>query len=129
MNDLTENPYQSTEQIPAPQATLTGGGWAQFMGILQIMGGAFLCLTCFGAIFGVPYLLSGIEAYKGGEKANRIPLNSDPALIEVTQHFIRHFKITGIVTVVFVGLYVAAIVAIMAAGLMAPLIQELNKSP
>jgi len=124
---MTDNPYQSTQQIPGAQPTLSGGGWAQFMGILQIVGGAFFCLTCFGVVLGVPYILSGIEAFKGGEKANKIPLNSDPALIEVTQHFIKHFKITGIVTVVFVGLYVAAIIVLLGAGLMAPLMQELNK--
>lgn len=127
-NPYSENPYQTTQQLPVQQATLTGGGWAQFMGILQIMGGAMLILTCFGAIIGVPYLLSGIEAYKGGEKANKIPLNSDPALIEVTQHFIKHFKITGIVTVVFVGLYMLLIFVAMGAGIMAPLIQQMQQS-
>ena len=125
---MSENPYQTTQQITPAEATLTGGGWAQFMGILQIMGGAFLTLTCFGAILGIPYILSGVEAYKGGEKANRIPLTADPAVLEVTNHFIKHFKITGIVTVVLVGLYMAAVFAVIGAGLMAPLVESLNKT-
>ena len=60
------------------QHNLSGGLFAQILGVFYMLGGALYCLTCIGVIFGAPWFLLGLALFRGGENAKAYQASGDP---------------------------------------------------
>jgi hypothetical protein len=93
--------------------------WMQFCGIMLILGGALQCLSCIGAIFGVPLILAG--AAFGGAASKLDSLGAvDPRVADLLLKLRAGFKALGVgiiislvVTLLVLGLYLAIGVALL----------------
>lgn len=89
----------------APRAfspTASGGtapeglrGWMQFCGIMSIVGGALQCLSCIGALVGIPMIIAG-TAFTGA--ASRLDALSglDTRTVDILTRLRSGFKTMGI---------------------------------
>lgn len=70
-------------------------GWMQFCGIMSIIGGAVQCLSCIGALVGIPMIIAG-TAFTGA--ASRLDALSglDTKTLDVLTRLRSGFKTMGI---------------------------------
>ena len=59
------------------QPNLSGGLFAQILGGFYMLAGGLYCLTCFGALFGVPWFLLGLALFRGGQHAKAYQSSGD----------------------------------------------------
>lgn len=72
------------------------GGWLAFVGILNVVGGALLTVTCIGIPMGILMILSGtalLGAKSALEKMGETPPEFAPALAK----FRTYFVLTGVI--------------------------------
>ena len=90
---------------------LSGGGWAQFLGVLYIIMGVGYSLTIIGAIMGVPFIFAGLGLFRGGSHAKTFMATGDQAAIQQTAvELMRHARIIGILGAVTAVLYLLFII-------------------
>jgi len=94
--------------------------YMNFIGLLQIIGGALYCLTIIGALIGVPVIYMGIrlrEAADGFKKY--LASGSKDDLIYTIDKQTRSFFIQFVLTIiglVFFGIYLIVIIGLLASG-------------
>jgi len=85
---------------------LSGGSWAQFLGIMYIIMGAFYTLTIIGAIVGVPFIFAGLGLFRGGGHAKEFMATGEQVAFQQTAvELLRHARIMGILLAVIGVLY------------------------
>ncbi len=94
--------------------------YMNFIGLLQIIGGALYCLTIIGAIIGVPVIYMGIrlrEAADGFKKYLGSQSGQDLAIAidKQTRSFFIQFVLT-IIGLAFFGIYLIVIIGLLASG-------------
>jgi hypothetical protein len=84
--------YASAGSGTAPEGLR---GWMQFCGIMSIIGGALQCLSCIGALVGIPMIIAG-TAFTGA--ASRLDALSglDTKTVDVLTRLRSGFKTMGI---------------------------------
>ncbi|MFH0843292.1 MAG: DUF5362 family protein [Bacteroidota bacterium] len=94
--------------------------YMNFIGLLQIIGGALYCLTIIGALIGVPVIYMGIrlrEAADGFKKY--LASGSKDDLIYTIDKQTRAFFIQFVLTIIglaFFGIYLIVIIGLLASG-------------
>ena len=89
-------PPRATSYAPAGGGAPEGlRGWMQFCGIMTIIGGAFQCLSCIGALVGIPMIIAG-AAFTG--VASRLDglTGLDAKTVDVLTRLRGGFKAMGI---------------------------------
>ena len=95
------------EDVNTPN--LSGGLLAQLLGILYMFGGVLYCLTCFGAVFGVPWFLIGLALFRGGGHAKSFQTTGDVSdAMSTADELMRYVRIQAILAVV--GLVIGVVV-------------------
>ena len=94
--------------------------YMNFIGLLQIIGGALYCITIIGAIIGVPVIYMGIrmreaadgfKKYLGSQSAQDLIY----AIDKQTRSFFIQFVLT-IIGLAFFGIYLIVIIGLLASG-------------
>jgi hypothetical protein len=92
-------------------------GDMKFVGIFQIILGALSCLSIFGAITGIPMLISGIRARESADAFENYQRHSDPnwlaSAFRGQAAYFKMQKIVAIVTIVLVVLMIVFYAAII----------------
>jgi hypothetical protein len=89
--------------------------WGKILGIIIIIMGAFACLSCFGAIIGVPYILSGLKFHRSAQSLERSLLIGDETSVQAAFHDIAGgTKIMGIMLLVYIIISVVMMIAMIA---------------
>lgn len=116
------NQSQTQAQVPAPLSSTIPdmAKYMNFIGLLQIIGGALYCLTIIGAIIGVPVIFMGIrlrEAADGFKKylASDSKQDLSLAIEKQTKSFFINFILT-IIGLVLMGIYLIVIIGILVGG-------------
>jgi hypothetical protein len=94
--------------------------YMNFIGLLQIIGGALYCLTIIGALIGVPVIYMGIrlrEAAEGFKKYLASGSGEDLryTIDKQTRAFFIQF-VLSIIGLVFLGIYLIVIIGLLASG-------------
>jgi len=94
--------------------------YMNFIGLLQIIGGALYCLTIIGALIGVPVIYMGIrlrEAAEGFKKylASGSKDDLNYTIDKQTRAFFIQFVLT-IIGLAFFGIYLIVIIGLLASG-------------
>ncbi|TCL76780.1 hypothetical protein EDC14_100160 [Hydrogenispora ethanolica] len=128
----TPEPAQAAPVPPAPGAYAPSlipplNGWATFLGVLTIIGGAMWCVGIITAAIGVPLIIAGVKLLKAvslsKEAAGR---NQQQLLGEVFANLNSYFKTNGIIIVISIGLSLILLALGIAFGLSALLQGKLN---
>ena len=91
-----------------PPAGLTG--WMTFVGVMNIVGGVFACLSCIGLIYGIPLIMGGAALL--GAKNLIATMNSVDAGTEaVLAQLQKAFKLTGWAYILMLAVSVLIMVA------------------
>lgn len=139
---ISEPTFQSAFQqttapavIPAPTVAAQSavppfGGWLTLVGICNIIAGALMIISCFGALIGIFMLLSGVAALGAKTALDQmaaVPAEFSPALAKFRQFFL-YTGIVLILNIVFtVFLFLSVLVS--AGGLVAALAQFADQLP
>ena len=109
----------STPQVATsvpPPAGMTGD--MRFVGMFQIIIGAFSCISIIGAVVGVPMLISGLRAREAADAFAGYQQSRDPGLLarafQGQAGYFKMQKIYAIVTIcliVLCAIFYAAIIA------------------
>ena len=92
----------------------------QVMGVLNIISGAFMCLTIIGAAAGVPIIMGGINVFKsGGFMSDTALNNSGSSLKEALGNFAKGLKLLLIGFIIWIVLYILFFVVVMILGVFA----------
>ncbi len=102
----------------APPAGLTS--WMTFVGVMNIIGGVFACLSCFGLIYGIPLIMGG-SALLGAKNIIAAMTSVDTGMSAFLEQLRKAFKLTGwayilmiVMSVIIMVVYVIAFAAIFA---------------
>lgn len=91
----------------------------KFVGMFQIVMGALCCLSIFGAITGVPMLISGLRARESADAFNSYQQGADPNWLARAFNgqagYFKMQKIVAIVTIVMIVLMIAFYAVIIGA--------------
>jgi hypothetical protein len=86
-------------------------GWAKFIGIMGIIGGAISCLGIITAAIGIPAIIASLNVLKGADFARQFAMQGDyKSAFEALSKYSLYFKIMGIVTLIAIILYVILII-------------------
>ena len=118
----TAAPVLPTPSVPAqvslPYAKRLSG-WATFIAILQILGGALACLGIITAAIGVPYIIAGVKLLRAINISKDLAEpDSSQKIGDVFTDLNSYFKINGIMVIVQAILAFLFIIA-MFAGMVA----------
>ena len=92
----------------------------QVMGVLNIISGAFMCLTIIGAAAGVPIIMGGISVFKsGGFMSDTALNNSGSSLKEALGNLAKGLKLLLIGFIIWIVLYILFFVVVMILGVFA----------
>ncbi|HEY1406090.1 MAG TPA: DUF5362 family protein [Spirochaetota bacterium] len=95
-------------------------GWASFVAVVNIVGGALYSLTILGALIGVPIIIGGVHLYKAVKIFRDLKDLSDTAKYnDAMQKVNVYFMINGMLLVLcIVGfiIYVIIFIALIATG-------------
>jgi hypothetical protein len=115
------NQTQTQVQAAAPLSSTIPdmAKYMNFIGLLQIIGGALYCITIIGAIIGIPVIFMGLrlrEAADGFKKylASDSKQDLSLAIEKQTKSFFINFILT-IISLVLVGIYIIVIIGILVA--------------
>ena len=92
--------------------------YMNFMGLLQIIGGAFYCITIIGAIIGIPTIFMGIRLREAADGFKKY-LTSDSkedlsfAIERQTKSFFIQF-VLAIISLALFGLYIIIMIIVLA---------------
>ena len=93
-------------------------GDMRFVGIFQIVFGALACLSIFGAITGIPMLISGIRARESADAFTNYQQAGDPNWLARAFNgqagYFKMQKIMAILTIVMVALVMVFYAALIA---------------
>ena len=94
--------------------------YMNFIGLLQIIGGALYCITIIGAIIGIPVIFMGIRLREAADGFKKY-LTSDSkqdlsfAIERQTKSFFIQF-VLAIISLALVGVYIIILIAVLAGG-------------
>ncbi len=103
------NPYESVNAGPPSGYSAAAGtvqvlaplvekaGWMKFIGILCIIGGALYCITIIGAIWGIPFILAGLNLTQASTSYRQGYPNNPAMLLEGSQKLGTSIMIVGII--------------------------------
>lgn len=114
-----------TQDSSQPQALMSinvpnMAKYMNFIGLLQIIGGALYCITIIGAIIGIPVIFMGIRLREAAEGFKRY-LASDSkqdlsfAIERQTKSFFIQF-VLAIISLALIGVYIIILIAVLAGG-------------
>lgn len=93
------------------EAVGNGRGWIKFLGYVSFISGILFCITIIGAIIGWLPIWLGRILLRVSAKADRIlQEENEDALVEYLQELAHWFRISGILTIIYLGLVVLGIV-------------------
>jgi len=95
---------------------LSGGILAQILGVFYMVGGGLYCLTCIGAIFGVPWVLLGLALFRGGGHAKAFQASGeDSDALQTADELMRYVRIQAILALIglVVGVLGTALYAVL----------------
>lgn len=105
-------PYYQTDEIRGSinrRDAETYVKWGKILGIIIVIIGSFACLTCIGAIIGVPYILAGLKFHKSAQSLERSLLIGDETSIQAAfADIAAGTKIMGIMLLVGIILYMVS---------------------
>ena len=101
--------------IPAVPANIPDTGklssWAKFIGVMNIIMGAFSCLGIITAAYGIPLIISGIRLLGAVEDLGKYSREGDAArLADTFSNLYKYFKLTGIAYIVMICFTVLGII-------------------
>lgn len=99
-------------------------GWLTFVGVLNIVGGAFTCMTCFGLPMGILMILAGAAALGAKTALQQLP-TIDPVLSPLLQKFRTYFLMTGWAFILHIVMVV--LMLIVYAGVFAAMFANMNR--
>lgn len=83
------------------QPNLSGGLLAQILGVFYMICGGMYCLTCIGAIFGVPWFLLGLALFRGGGHAKAYQVSGDETdALQTADELMRYVRIQAILALI-----------------------------
>ena len=86
-------------------------GWMKFLGIIMIISGALTAISVVGILWAWIYIWLGILLLQAGNKATELLASKSPEnLVEYQNKLSSFFQITGILTIVALGLAVIALI-------------------
>jgi len=86
-------------------------GWMKFLGIIMIISGALTAISVVGILWAWIYIWLGILLLQAGNKATELLASKSPEnLVEYQSKLSSFFQITGILTIVALGLAVIALI-------------------
>ncbi len=86
-------------------------GWMKFLGIIMIISGALTAISIVGILWAWIYIWLGILLLQAGNKATELLASKSPEnLVEYQNKLSSFFQITGILTIVALGLAVIALI-------------------
>jgi len=86
-------------------------GWMKFLGIIMIISGALTAISIVGILWAWIYIWLGILLLQAGNKATELLASKSPEnLVEYQSKLSSFFQITGILTIVALGLAVIALI-------------------
>ena len=114
-----------TQDSSQPQALMSinvpnMAKYMNFIGLLQIIGGALYCITIIGAIIGIPVIFMGIRLREAADGFKKY-LTSDSkqdlsfAIERQTKSFFIQF-VLAIISLALVGVYIIILIAVLAGG-------------
>lgn len=116
-----ENAAGTSQLVPSLETNVPNlAKYMNFIGLLQIIGGALYCLTIIGALIGVPVIYMGIrlrEAADGFKKY--LASGSKDDLIYTIDKQTRSFFIQFVLAIIglaFFGIYLIVIIGMLASG-------------
>lgn len=74
-------------------------GWMQFFGVMTILGGAIQCLSCIGAVMGIPMIIAG-AAFTGAAAKLDALRGLDDRTVDFLTKLKSGFRILGITMIV-----------------------------
>ncbi len=94
--------------------------YMNFIGLLEIIGGALYCLTIIGAVFGIPFIFMGIrlrEAADGFRKylSSDSKQDLDYAIDRQTKSFFIQF-VLAIISLAILGIYIIILIIVLGVG-------------
>lgn len=108
-------PSNSTDIGALETSKLTG--WASFIAILTIIGGAITCIGIITAAVGIPMIIAGIKLLNAVDNMKTFSGTKDPQKVaEAFENLNKYFKINGIVFVVVLSLEVLVILLSLIIG-------------
>ena len=97
-------------------------GWLKFLGIINIISGAFTALSIIGIVFAWLPIWLGVLLIQASGKATEAYSKSDGRELVLMMEKLRlYFVIQGVIMLIFIGL---AIIGIFSFGAMLPFILE-----
>ena len=86
-------------------------GWMKFLGIIMIISGALTAISIVGILWAWIYIWLGILLLQAGNKATELLASKSPEnLVEYQNKLSSFFQISGILTIVALGLAVIALI-------------------
>ena len=116
--EITQDSSQQQTSLSINVPNLTR--YMNFIGILQIIGGALYCLTIIGAVFGIPSIFMGIRLREAADGFKRY-LSSDSkqdldyAIDRQTKSFFIQF-VLAIISLAILGLYLIVLLIVLGIG-------------
>ena len=111
----------SAQEISSPISTLTLFNMSRdmkFMGVMYIIFGGLYCLTIFGALLGVPWLISGLRLRDSADLFNNFAVSKNANFLQsAIDQQSRFFRIQKILLIVTLVLTVVVVIVAIAAGL------------
>ncbi|MCX7009311.1 MAG: DUF5362 family protein [Kiritimatiellaeota bacterium] len=99
------------------------GSWMTFVGVMNIIGGAFACLSCIYILYGVPLIISGAALLGAKGLLNALP-SVDATMLPFLEKMRFAFKAAGwayilmfisvIIFLIVYGVFIAAFISKMA---------------
>jgi hypothetical protein len=115
--ETTDNSLDAIKQTAASMS-----GWLKFLGIINIIGGAFSALSIVGIIFAWLPIWLGVVLLQAASSATHANLSNDPKdLVEMITKLRMYFIIQGVL--IIIGL-AATILGIIIFGAMFPHIMD-----
>jgi len=102
----------------APAATPAGGGslpegltsWMTFVGVMNIIGGVFACLSCIGLLYGIPMIMGGAGLLTGKNLLAALP-SVEAGLVPFFEQLRKAFKLIGWAYILMLVVSVLIIIA------------------
>ncbi len=111
----------------APSLIPPINGWATFMGVLTIIGGAMWCLGIITAAIGVPLIIAGVKLLKAVSLSKEVGHSDQEQMLrEVFTNLNAFFKMNGIIVIITLALFFILLGLGIAFGLSALLQGKLN---
>ncbi|MBN1524060.1 MAG: DUF5362 domain-containing protein [Spirochaetales bacterium] len=110
MTDFTNQPQpqQASGSLNLNPATITSlSGWAQFIAVMNIIGGVVVCFGIITAAIGVPIIIAGMRLFNAANDLKQYLVTKNTGMIASAFDKLKsYFLINGVIMIVYFALMI-----------------------